>query len=600
MSYTSLIHCEDKELRRAIFKNAKRAGLNPAFYKYNDNAVEITGSAKRHDDFVALFENNTNLGVLLDSQHPKTKQNRFQTHFRRIFAEEIQQAIKPEIEPKEIKPEITSSNRVATWFSNYYNFPVNTGSKPVIAIISLGGGFQTSDLTTYWKTYCGLSTYPTVLSAAIGQATVPKYTGTGPDIENTLDLEIAGAVCPGAELIFIAAPNTDNGFYQAFSAAISGVVISGVTYHPSIVSCSWGAPEIDFGLSIVNTFNGLLNSAAAAGVTILVASGDNGSNDGYSTNHLPNADYPAASPGVIAVGGTTITANSETLWSWNPTHSWGCGSGCSTYTTAPTWQKGIVTLPTNTMPPVAYLKGKRALPDIALNADPLFGYTIYMGGKAYVNEIGGTSCAAPLMAGYLGLINLRYPVSAAASLYSVYNSTHRKSCYNDIVTGTNDNIPSSTNLWQATTGFDLCSGMGSIHGSNLFTALKALGLVPHVRTAEAAKDTVTKAIASKATPSSIIESIKVMDAPQTTHTSTSREVSKTEKTGSFSKPQKPQKISKAQKPQKVDNLADTQPVPDLPQVCFANEDIKPKKKGRKHKKYQQRPPGQTGCNCNNR
>lgn len=123
------------------------------------------------------------------------------------------------------------------------------------------------------------------------------------------------------------------------------------------------------------------------------------------------------------------------------------------------------------------MKGKRITPDIALSADPSNGYTIYMGGKSYVNSIGGTSCSAPLFAGYLGLINLKYPISCCSSLYDVYgNLSKRNLCYKDIIQRTNDNVPTFANTWNAAKGFDLCSGMGSINGVTLYNALISIGL----------------------------------------------------------------------------------------------------------------------------
>lgn len=473
MPYSSIIHCNKSGHRKYIKRIAKSLNLQVKVPYYNRRGLLIKGSSKSHDAFISLFENNTDISIFHDHNHPKTLKNAFKSH---CHIGSCQETISIEITARDVVRPMVEYGRTATWYANYYNFP-KTDTTPVIAIISLGGNYQLSDLQHYWSVICGLTTYPTVINVAIGQSSIPNFTGEGPDMENTLDLEIAGGACPHAKLLFISAPNTFLGFYQAFSAAINGVTVDGVKYNPSIISCSWGAPEPTFGTANLNTYNDLFNQAASKSITILTASGDNGSTDGYTNNNLPNADFPSASPWVLAIGGTTVTSSTETVWSWNDTNKWGTGSGCSAYFNQQSWQNGLVILPTGTNPSVSYLSGKRALPDVSLSADPSNGYTIYMNGQLYIDRIGGTSAAAPLMAALFGLMNLKYPTAAAVDLYAIFkNSSQQNQCYKDITIGSNDNLPNSDLIWAAGNGFDLCSGMGSVNGTNLFEALKDRGL----------------------------------------------------------------------------------------------------------------------------
>ena len=471
MTYQSILHCETHILRNQIAKCGKMYGLQ---ITSDDLSVQIKGEAKLHDEFLSMFDHNDDVVIFLDNQHPNAVRDQFKTYCK--FCPEImndRNVILERLSPRPLPP-IGQFGRTASWYAKYYNFPT-TDATPIIAIISLGGSYQTSDLVTYWKTICGLNNYPNVINVPVGQSSIPKYTGAGPDIENTLDLEIVGAVCPKSTLLFISAPNSFSGFYSAFATAINGVTIAGKKYQPSILSISWGAPEIIWTTPNLNAFNNLFGQAVAKGITIFVASGDNGSSDNYMTNKLPNVDFPSSSPNVIAVGGTTVTSINETVWSYNSVHKWGAGSGCSALFPMPSWQNGIAIFPTNTTPSVNFLSGKRVVPDIALSSDPLNGYIIYMGGK--INKVGGTSCAAPLAAGLFGLMNFKYTTNLASHLYKIFtNPTQRNISYNDIILGSNDNLSAFTGVWNAGVGFDFCSGLGSVDGTNLFNVLKQLGL----------------------------------------------------------------------------------------------------------------------------
>src|SRR5581483_5705263 len=191
----------------------------------------------------------------------------------------------------------------------------------------------------------------------------------------------------------------------------------------------------------------------------------------------PTVDFPASSPYVIACGGTSLASSIETAWSWNSQQQWGCGSGASNTFPMPSWQSNVVVFPTGTTPLVSNLKGKRALPDISLNADPLSGYTIYFNGKLLLSEIGGTSCVAPLFSAFLGIVNLQYgSIPFGNYLYASY--VHSSGSFNDITSGSNDNLKKSVGVWNCGKGFDLCCGLGSFNGSKLATALTTSGLKP--------------------------------------------------------------------------------------------------------------------------
>jgi kumamolisin len=118
--------------------------------------------------------------------------------------------------------------------ANLYNFPTADGSGQCIALIELGGGYKANDLTDYWS-QLGLSKIPSVSAVSIGKGSnSPTGDPNGPDGEVMLDIEVAGAVAPGAKIVVYFAENTDAGFLNAITTAVHDS-----TNNPSIISISW-------------------------------------------------------------------------------------------------------------------------------------------------------------------------------------------------------------------------------------------------------------------------------------------------------------------------------------------------------------------------
>src|SRR5262249_47929181 len=192
------------------------------------------------------------------------------------------------------------------------------------------------------------------------------------------------------------------GFIDAIATAIHDT-----TYKPSVISISWGAAESNWTAQAMNALDAACQSAAALGVTITVASGDNGSSDGV-TDGKNHVDFPASSPHVLACGGTNLQGSgssitAETVWNAQP-QGGATGGGVSNTFALPTWQSGAgVPSPTVT-------SGGRGVPDVAGDADPATGYIIRVDGKTMV--IGGTSAVAPLYAGLLALAKQQNRTSA--------------------------------------------------------------------------------------------------------------------------------------------------------------------------------------------
>ncbi len=336
-----------------------------------------------------------------------------------------------------------------------YNFPPSTdGSGQTVAIIELGGGFTASDLAQYFNGL-GITRPPSVTAVSVaGGANQP---GGDADGEVMLDIEVIGALAPGAKIVVYFAPNTDQGFYEAISqAAHDGV------NHPSVMSISWGGPEDGWNAPSRDAMQTALEDAAALGVTVTAAAGDSGSSDGEPDGQ-PHVDFPASSPSVLACGGTKLTARggsivSEVVWNETSVNEGATGGGVSGVFPLPSWQQSIA------VPKAPNGIAGRGVPDVAGNADPLTGYQVRVDGKADV--IGGTSAVAPLWAALIARCNqkLGRPLGDVhAALYRIGPQAFR-----DITEGNNG-------AYQAAAGWDPCTGLGSPDGQALLAALAGLG-----------------------------------------------------------------------------------------------------------------------------
>jgi len=223
--------------------------------------------------------------------------------------------------------------------ASLYDFPANTdGAGQTIAIIELGGGYNASDLSTYFS---GLNlSVPTV--TAVGVDGGSNSPGGSADGEVELDIEVAGAVAPSASLVVYFAPNTDQGFSDAISDAIHA------TPTPIAVSISWGGPETSWSSQSMSAMNSAISDAAALGATVTVAAGDNGSSDNPSSTSGVAVDFPASSPYSLACGGTTLIGNtatgaitSEAVWNEISAGAGATGGGVSVTYAQPTWQANV-------------------------------------------------------------------------------------------------------------------------------------------------------------------------------------------------------------------------------------------------------------------
>jgi kumamolisin len=322
-----------------------------------------------------------------------------------------------------------------------YKYPRDVnGAGECIALIELGGGYRSEDMQNYF-TKLGLA-LPVITSLSVDGALNTPSTPDSADGEVALDIQVAGAVAPGAKIAVYFAPNTDMGFLDAISTSIHDT-----TNKPSVVSISWGSSESQWSDQAIQNFNEIFMSAVALGITVTVAAGDGGSSDGQ-TDGKAHVDFPASSPFALACGGTRLLANSETVW--NDMDGAATGGGVSDVFPVPDYQKKI-SLPSSVNPDKR--KG-RGMPDIAANADSASGYNVLVDGQWVV--VGGTSAVAPLIAGLIALANQKLKKNSGFIHPKIYAGTN--SVFKDITVG--NNITAKNGGYTAGSGWDACTGLG--------------------------------------------------------------------------------------------------------------------------------------------
>jgi subtilase family serine protease len=316
------------------------------------------------------------------------------------------------------------------------------------------------DLTTYSQTF-GLpvlaqcsSTVTTSCFQKVNQgAPAGSAVASGWDLEIALDVETVHAICENCKIVLV----------EGSSDSLISILAAenNAEGRASIVSNSFGSYGDDGSQGVFDTFFN------APGKAIVVASGDSG----YGVS------WPASLNTVIAVGGTSLTlgANnsyaSETVWGPDGTHNWGSGSGCASgavsglaSVAAQPFQAAVANY-ANTG--CGSFRGDN---DVAANADPHTGSAIYASGHGWL-QVGGTSLAAPLIAGVFGLKGNAGTATYPASLLYAKAGTP---AFNDITTGSDDAgqdpiaCNTSTTACQAAPGYDLPTGVGTPHGTNGF------------------------------------------------------------------------------------------------------------------------------------
>jgi kumamolisin len=412
-------------------------------------SLQLTGSQEAMEKAfgVSLQTHTTQRGLLRVRQGGITIPEELAPHVEAVLGLDNRPQAKPHC--RNAKPRAGNVSYTPVQVAQFYGFPANAkATGQTIGVLELGGGYRTADITAYFNSL-GIRA-PKVTAVLVDKGTNSPGDPSGADGEVMLDIEVSAAVAPGANVVVYFAPNTDQGFIDAIATAVHDS-----TNKPSVLSISWGGPESSWTQQAVTALDQACQAAAALGVTITVASGDDGSTDGGSGN---NVDFPASSPHVLACGGTKLVASgttisSETAWNELSANEGATGGGVSTLFALPTWQAN------SKVPAPTTSSGGRGVPDVSGDADPATGYTVRVDGET--STIGGTSAVAPLWAGLIALANAANGKDAGFVNPALYGDPK---AFRDITSGNNG-------AFSAGPGWDACTGLGSPNGAAIIAAL---------------------------------------------------------------------------------------------------------------------------------
>jgi hypothetical protein len=324
-----------------------------------------------------------------------------------------------------------------------------TGAGQVVGLLQFDG-YTASDIT-YYESQTGLPNVPLTNVLLDGFTGAP--TGSGGEVEVSLDIEMAISMAPGLSgvMVYMAGP------YGNWHDILNRMATDNLAKQ---LSCSWyipgGGPDA--------VADQIWQQMAAQGQSFYNASGD------YDAFTGP-VDFPGETPYIVQVGGTTLTTSgpggawaSETVWNWGD--GIGSGGGISTRYAIPSYQADIS---------MALNQGSttmRNIPDVALTAD-----NVYVRADGGDWNVGGTSCAAPLWAGFTALVNQQAVGSGRPwvgfinpALDAIGHAAKYTTCFHDITTGNNTSGSSPTKFY-AVAGYDLCTGWGTPAGQSLINAL---------------------------------------------------------------------------------------------------------------------------------
>jgi len=341
------------------------------------------------------------------------------------------------------------------------------GSGQMVGLVQFDG-FYASDITAY-ESVAGRTNIPLQVVKLDGFSGTPTTGANTGNPEVSLDIEMAMSMAPALARIVVFEGNPNN--------FIPNDVLNSMAASNTVknLSCSWG-----WSGGPTTTTDNIFKMMAADGQSFFDASGDS---DAFPPGYVDNSastTVPSSSPYITQVGGTTLTMNgsgasynSETVWNWGYDSSAGgyvgASGGVSSYYAIPAWQQGINSFSTN-----GGSTTMRNIPDVALTADNV--YVTY--GNGSTGDFGGTSCAAPLWAGFMALVNQQAAAGGQANgigfinpaIYEIANESIYNSAFNDITTG-NNTWPSSPDSFYAVPGYDLCTGLGTPAGTALIYAL---------------------------------------------------------------------------------------------------------------------------------
>ena len=321
-------------------------------------------------------------------------------------------------------------------FLSLYNLNIDGNGQSIAIVVAHGDPNLQQDVNAF-DSYYGLNALTNgtnlIIEEPFGNASYYPINWT---YETALDVEMSHSLAPDAKIYLIIAPN-DSWLFQTVNYTVNNIPTN-------TISLSWGSSELDYSQQSINYLNSIFKSAQSKGINIFVASGDTGAYNSYST---PNVNFPASSPNVIAVGGTTLSVYSNGDYKsevgWN-----GSGGGQSQFFGRPIFQPDI--------------SSYRMVPDVAFDA----GTPVCVYANSGWTALYGTSLAAPSWAAIDSLINQNINGDEGyldSHLYRLFDNVG-SIVFNNITSGCN-------NLYCADGKYNEVTGLGSPKVYSLVEAL---------------------------------------------------------------------------------------------------------------------------------
>ena len=311
-------------------------------------------------------------------------------------------------------------------FLPLYNAGINGGGQSIAIVVAHGDPNLQQDVNSF-DSYYNLNALTNGSNLIIEEPFgTPSSYPINWTYETALDVEMVHSLAPDAKIYLIVAPN-DSWLFQTVNYTVNNIPVD-------TISLSWGSSELDYSQQSINYLNSIFQSAQSKGINVFVASGDTGAYNSYNT---PNVNFPASSPNVIAVGGTTLSiysnGNYKSEIGWN-----GSGGGQSQFFPRPIFQPDI--------------SSYRMVPDVAFDA----GTPVCVYVNSEWTALYGTSLAAPSWAAIDSLINQNINGDEGYlddHLYSLFKEVGSLA-FNNITSGCN-------NLYCADGKYNEVTGLGS-------------------------------------------------------------------------------------------------------------------------------------------
>ncbi len=432
--------------REAVTAFAEAQRLRVEAWMPRTRRLKVRGSAGDMTRTFGLQWVRTPEGHVVGMGEPSVPEE-VSVHLMGVLGHDARPKLRPHLKAKTYGDQAAprEAGKTAPEFARRYAFPAGDGKGQHVGLLQLGGALDPKDLAAYFAEL-GMAV-PTLVTVPVsgGDPSPTKDSRW----EMTLDVEVLGAILPAATITIFIAPNSADGLLDLVEAALHGG-----PDQPSVLSMSWGAAESDWGELELQLVSDAFQAASGLGVTVLVSSGDEGSTEGV-TDGKQHVAFPASSPWVLGVGGTQGDGVKEVVWNALP-HKGATGGGVSDFFELPEWQKDAGV-------PKSANDGlvRRGVPDVAAHAAEEGGYRVFVDGQWRV--LGGTSAAAPLIAGLLARINAGRSKPLGYLNPVLYASA--RAAWAPITEGDNG-------AYSASSSYSACTGLGIVNGEALLKAVQ--------------------------------------------------------------------------------------------------------------------------------